>query len=113
MRCKELKSVNLNVRGLNDQDKRCKVFQWLTDINSDVTFLQETFCTEKLVSNFNSNWQGVIEHAISDSPHSRGVCILFKGNNNVIVENKHASEDGRILLLNVEIDGKNMTLINT
>ena len=44
---KDLSFVSLNVRGLNETDKRCKVFSWLRYNKSDVVFLQETFCVEK------------------------------------------------------------------
>ena len=109
----ELKCVTLNVRGLNDRVKRSKVFQWLMDIKSDIVFVQETFCTDKGLYCFNSAWKGTVEHAVTDSAHSRGVSILFNDKINVTIENKHASNDGRILLLNVDINGKSMTLINT
>jgi len=82
----DLKFVSLNVRGLNDTEKRCKVFKWLTDNDSDIVFLQETFCVEHFIAYFNSNWKGHVEHACTDSSHSRGVCILFTGNNNVKLE---------------------------
>ena len=65
-----------------------------------------------MLPHINTTWPGVIEHAITDSARSRGVSILFNTKCNVVVENKHASNDGRLLLLNVEIDGKCITLVN-
>jgi len=38
--------------------------------------------------------------------------VLFSKKYNVIIESKHASNDGRLLLLNIELDNKNMTVIN-
>ncbi len=108
---RKLKYITLNVRGLHDASKRNKVFRWLINNKNDVCFLQETFCTTQFIPYFNSSWRGRIEHAVSDSSHSRGVCIMFS-DNNVTVENRKASEDGRILLLNVDIYGKNYTMVN-
>lgn len=108
----ELRCVTLNVRGLNDSVKRVKIIKWLEDVKSDIIFLQETYCTEKLMPHFNANWAGTIEHAITDSAHSRGVSILFHNKLNVQIENRHSSHDGRLLLLNVELQGKYMTLMN-
>lgn len=109
---RELKCVTLNVRGLNDAEKRSSVFKWLTDVKSDIIFLQETFCREIMVPIFNNSWQGRLEHAVTDSAYSRGVSILFNAKHDIKVENKHASSDGRLLLLNVDINGKLMTLVN-
>ena len=42
-----LNVLTLNVRGLNNDIKRKKLFTWLTDNNIHITFIQETFCTKK------------------------------------------------------------------
>lgn len=49
---------------------------------------------------------------VSNSPHSRGVTILFKKEFSFKFINQHRSNDGRIILLNIEHDKKNITLIN-
>ena len=59
-----IRYVTLNVRGLNENEKRNKLFRWLNDKKSDIVFLQETYCTEKLVPYFNTNWPGLVEHSI-------------------------------------------------
>ena len=107
-----LRFLTLNVRGLNNVEKRTKVFQWLINAKSDITFLQETYCTEKALTAFKASWTGINEHAVTDSAHSRGVSILFNPKHKVTIENKHASIDGRLLLLNIELNGKFMTLVN-
>ena len=107
-----LKCFSLNVRGLNDTNKRKKVFNWLVDQNSDIVFMQETFCTEKLLPYFNSNWKGEVFHSLTDSSHSRGTCILFKHNYKVNLLGKHCSSDGRILLIDIETNDMQMTLLS-
>lgn len=49
---------------------------------------------------------------VSNSPHSRGVTILFKKEFSFKFINQHRSNDGRIILLNIVHDNKNITLIN-
>ena len=105
------KCTTLNVRGLNDRDKRNKVFKWLKDNQSDIIFLQETFCTEQFEEYFKSNWRGHIVHAFSDSKHSRGVCIMFSERCNINVGKIHRSQDGRRLLVNAKLDDTAITLV--
>ena len=72
--------------------------------NQQCDFLQETFCTQRFTHYFNANWRGKVVHACTDSNHSRGVCILFNDNSHINIIDKHACNDGRGLLVNVEID---------
>ena len=73
----DLKCGTLNVRGLNDKNKRDKVFRWIRNNELDIAFLQESYCTEKFIPYFNAGWKGAALHGHSDSNHSRGVCILL------------------------------------
>ena len=67
-----------NVRGLNDPNNRFKYSYWLRENNIDIFCIQETFCTQTNVNNFERDWKGVYLHALSDSSHSRGVSILIE-----------------------------------
>ena len=69
--------ATINVRGLNDNEKRKRLFYWLKTKSFDVIFLQETFCTDNFTSTFNRDWQGKLYHATTNPKHSRGVCTLF------------------------------------
>ena len=40
--------LSLNVRGLNDNKKRRKIFSWCTKQNTDIVFLQETYSTAEV-----------------------------------------------------------------
>jgi len=100
------------VRGLNENNKRRKVIRWLLDTKGDIIFLQETFCTEKLAPSLSASWPGCSVHAVTDSPHSRGVSVLFSKKYNVNIIDKHTSSDGRLLLINIELNNKTMTVIN-
>ena len=102
----------LNVRGLNSNTLRNKLFTWLKELKLHVIFLQETYCQSSFESSFKLNWDSNIIHNFTDSSHSRGVCIMFNDNINVEILNKHCSDDGRILLTNVKIHDKIFCLVN-
>ena len=72
------KIVSLNVRGLRGK-KRYTIYNWIKDNSFDICLLQETFCTKDFAKEFKRGWKGEILHSYTDSCHSRGVCILFKG----------------------------------
>ena len=99
----QMKILSLNCRGLNDLREMKKLFLWLKDLDIDIICLQETFCTSKLQSIFDSCWKGHVAHSITDSAHSRGVAIMFKYDMNVNILNSHACKDGRKVMVNVRI----------
>lgn len=74
--------------------------------------MQETYCTHDFIKEFNKNWQGKIIHSVSDSEHSKGVCIMIRKEFNINIINQHNCCKGRYLLLNVEIDGVGYTIGN-
>jgi len=108
----QLKCYTLNVRGIHNSDKRVKLFKWFTDNNADIIFMQETYCTKKLLPYVKSNWKGEVLFAMTDSDHSRGTCIMFNKKLNVNIINHHSSQDGRLVLANVEIDSFQCTLLS-
>lgn len=48
----------------------------------------------------------------SGTQHSKGTAILIRKNLNSEILNIHKSEDGRIVLINVKIEDKILSLIN-
>ena len=108
---KILKVLTLNVRGLHDSLKRRKTFEWLKDQNAQIIFLQETFCTKDLEPYLRAAWKGGSYHSISNSSHSKGVAILFSEHLEYQILNKHSSNDGRKLLLNVKINEENYSIV--
>ena len=108
----KLKALTLNVRGLRSKVKRTSVYNWLKKQKVDVVFLQETYFTKDLVKNIDRDWTGKSYHAFTDSVHSRGVSILLNPKLTVSIINTHISMDGRKLMLNANIDGTQVTLVN-
>ncbi len=109
---KSLNIITLNVRGLGTAAKRKKVFLWFKKQQADVIFIQESHCTKANFNNVNQCWHGPVYHSLSDSSKSRGVSILFNPKMNVKILNEHCDDDGRKLLLNVELENKIISFAN-
>ncbi len=107
----KLKVVSLNVRGIRG-NKRHAIFRWLVDKQYDICLLQETYCTKSFISTFNRGWPGKVIHCTSDSSHSRGVCIMFKRDLDCKIIDVHRSDNGRMILANIDINGNIYSLIN-
>ena len=107
----KLQIVSLNVRGLRG-DKRHTIFRWVSDKKFSVALIQETYCTQSFVTKFNKGWNGDVVHCVSNSSHSRGVCILFSKSLNYKLVSHYYCNQGRILIVNVEIDGIGYSIVN-
>ena len=102
-----------NVKGLQSLEKRIKVFEYLKNCisNSWFMFLRETHSTvfdEK-------RWQDELKgnfFFLHGHSKSCGVAIGFLGNMNFNVLNKIQDNDGRILILDVQVDDAVFLLIN-
>ena len=95
--------MSLNVWGINDNNKRKKLFTWMFDRKAEIYYLQETKLKEKCRKIVDFEWNGKCCHAFSDSAKS-GVSIFLKQKLNFSLINEHRSNDGRKLLLNIEFD---------
>ena len=62
--------------------------------------MQETFCTAQNYIQLDNDFNGEIYHSLSDSPHSRGVSILFRRDFEYTFLNSHFSIDGRKIIVN-------------
>ncbi len=99
-----LKVASLNVRGLHNSNKRNVIYRWIKENRYDICCLQETYCTKPNNDKFKKGWSGEIYHSFSNSTHSRGVCILLNKKLNVHIVSSASDKCGRIVLLNIEID---------
>ena len=50
--------VSLNVKGIREEAKRQKIFEWFTDKRADIIFLQETFSTRDIEERWKKQWKG-------------------------------------------------------
>ena len=108
----KLKLVSLNARGLRNAEKRKTLFRYLIDKNVHIALLQETFCTDDFIQTFNNDWNGSVIHSCSRSLHGRGVCIMISNDVNYEVISSYTDDDGRMVLLNIDIDGNIYSIVS-
>ena len=109
-----MSSINIksqNVRGLGDYLKRRKLFNWFHKKSDNVIFLQESHSCKEKESIWKAEWGGDIFFSHGSSA-ARGVCILFKNNVSKIIHNVLADDNGRYIIIDIEIDGVRLTLAN-
>ena len=99
------------MRGINKAEKRRAIFRQLHLRKASVAFLQETYCTATHENIWRTEWGGKI-YFNHGSNHSKGVSILFDPRLQVIVKNEIKSEDGRILILETDVDSEKFVLVN-
>ena len=107
----QLSCVSLNVRGLRNRVKRQCVFNYLNSKKVHIAFLQETYCTENFKDAFDKDWNGSIFHSFASSSLSKGVCILLSNDIEYEVMDVHSDDDGRSILLNIDIGGVKLSLV--
>ena len=106
-----LSFASLNVRGARDFKKRNSLFFWLKEKQFDIVFLQESYWTDTLLSKIKKEWDGKIL-LNAGTEHSKGSAILFRKDLKFEINSVHMSDDSRILLTNVAIENKLITLVN-
>ena len=97
-----LKIATLNVRGLNDNLKRRRVFRYMKLHKVDVCMLQETHCTNKSETIFSNMWGNkcVFAHGASNC---RGVALLFSKKCAKNVSDIRRDIDGRFVLCKLQV----------
>ena len=102
----------VNVRGLVESTSRKLTFSTFREEKCDIICIQEAHCTVNNVNAITNDWKGESVCCFTDSPFSRGVCILFKEGVDIKIINKHVSDDGRMVIVNVLYDNDPITLFN-
>lgn len=103
--------LSLNVRGLNNITKRRSVFRWLHNRKEQIILLQETYSTKPLQNVFKAEWGGRV-YSAHGTNHSRGVAILLKNNFGGKITEDIYDDEGRWLLLKIEIDNEIVSILN-
>ena len=103
--------TTFNVKGIASKGKRLEMFEWLRQQNYSFNFLQEVHCTPNNYEEWKSQWKGDMFLSGNQS-NSAGIGILI--NSNVVYKfiSYRELKQGRLQLLNIEIDGKDIYLIN-
>ena len=115
MECK-FDVLSPNTAGISDSFKRRKVFNYLKKNCSSkgAIFLQETHSAKKNKELWNNQWgcgksSMFFAHGTSNS---RGVLIAFREGLNYKVLSSHLNDNGRYVILKVEIQSSPFILIN-
>ena len=105
--------ISNNVKGLQCTNKRLKLIKYFKDkiVSNGFLFLQETHSTVNDEIKWKDDFKGEVFYSHSKS-NSFGVLICFIGSKKVFIRNKLSDNDGRILILDVDIDDENVILIN-
>lgn len=102
---------SLNCQGLGNKEKRLRLKEWVKTQKCDILFIQESHFTEKLETDLKLEFRENIFHSFGSS-QARGVSIYIKHNLNYEIIDKYEDKEGRLLILNVEIDENIYTLVN-
>lgn len=106
-----IRFVTWNVKGVNNPNKRSKVFTHIKRLKSDIIFLQETHLRDKDHAKLRCPWIGHIFHSIFNS-RARGVAILISKKLPFIETNSIADKNGRYLIIVGTIYGFPILLVN-
>ena len=102
---------SLNVRELNNSNKRQTIFQWLKTKHKGIVLLQETYSQEKDELEWMSDWGNKIVFS-HGTRHSSGVAVLLDNTYDYDLIDIKRDDQGRFLLLNIEINKESFILIN-
>ena len=101
----------LNVCGLGNIEKRRQLFYYMQKSKGSVFLAQETHSTSSSEEMWENQWGGKIYFSHGES-NARGVCILIKNDIAFSVKNIIRDQQGRFIILDMEIDGFRFTLAN-
>ena len=102
-----------NAKGFQSTNKRLKLFKYFKDkiVSYGFLFLQETHSTVNDEIKWEGDFTGEVFYSHGKS-NSCGVLICFIGSKRLFIRNKLSDNNGRILILDVDIDDENFILIN-
>ena len=104
--------ISNNVKGFQSTNKRLKLIKYFKDkiVSNGFLFVQETHSTVNDEIKWKDDFKGEVFYSNSKS-NSCGVLIWFIGSERLFIRNKLSDNDGRILILDVDIDDENFILI--
>ena len=102
---------SFNVRGIRDYKKRRKLFCYFHKHNFDFILLQETHSNVLDCTIWSAEWGGklFLSHGTNAS---RGVPILIKAVLTLNVINTYIDCEGRYIILNIDIEGTTLDIVN-
>ena len=105
------KIMSLNARGIRDLQKRKSIFTWIEKQKADITFLQETYSTPEILTDWKFQWCGEMIYS-HGSNHSRGVLVLINEQLQFELKNTIIDDSGRYILLEMTTQDSPFLLLN-
>ena len=102
---------SLNCQGLRIKEKRLRLKTWIINQKCDILFIQESHFIESDQENLRCEINGKFFHSFG-STQSKGVSIWIRKDLEYKVINSLSDKDGRIIMINIEIEDKIYTLVN-
>jgi len=90
-----IKICTLNVKGLNNTNKRIKILKWLDEKKYSVCLLQECHLTHTLAQTLKDEWDGDI-YLSGQHNNKQGIAVLIKNNIGITVESFNEIIIGRL-----------------
>ena len=109
--CEKFYIHSFNTNGLGDFKKKKDVFDYLRHLTGNIFLLQETHWKTEHENLIRSQW-GFECFVAGNDTGSRGVAIMFRNNFEYKIHNIRRDEEGRFILLDIEILNQRITLGN-
>ena len=101
----------VNCKGLQQAEKRKRIIEWTNQQKCNVLLMQETHFTDNLLNKLYNEFRGDL-FLSNGSSNARGVAIWLKEGQNYKIVDSHSDSEGRLLLLNIEINENIFTIVN-
>ena len=109
--CSKIFIYSQNVSGLGNRLKRRTLFRNFHSMSNSIFLLQETHSCQATEKLWLTEWggQGLFGHGTSSS---KGVAFLFPRNFAGKINETYMDPTGRIIIVNIDIEKENFTLVN-
>ena len=102
---------SINTNGLQQSEKRQRLIEWSKQQQCNILLMQETHFSQNIENKLIQDFKGSLYQSNGTS-NSRGVAIWIKKNVEFKLIDEYKDNEGRLLLINVEINNAIYTIIN-
>ena len=102
---------SLNIRGLDNNEKRRKIFQWLRKKKFSIYMLQEVHCAERSFKTWAAEW-GYKAFFSGLASNKAGVAILFNNNFTFKVLRPICNKEWRYIIIDLEVGELTLIICN-
>ena len=102
---------SINTNGLQQSEKRQRLIEWSKQQQCNILLMQETHFSQNIENKLIQDFKGSLYQSNGTS-NSRGVAIWIKKNVEFKLIDEYKDNEGRLLLINFEINNVIYTIIN-